>query len=72
MNDISTKSHEYQLLETSLIQKNPSNRFQQIRERESKELLDSQLFQPSQPTMLDKSISTSEKTRAGSSLKTSS
>jgi hypothetical protein len=72
MNDISIKSIEYQSLETLLIQKNPVNRLQQIKDRDAKELLDPQLFQPVPQTMLDKSISTSEKMRAGSSLKSTS
>jgi hypothetical protein len=60
MNDISRKSPEYQALETLLIQKNPSIRFQQVKERENKELLDPQLIQSS----------LTEKTRTGSSMKT--
>jgi len=60
MNDISRKSPEYQSLETLLLQKNPSIRFQQIKERENKELLDPQLIQSS----------LTDKTRIGSSIKT--
>ena len=64
---------EYQLLETLLAQKNPSIRFQQFKERESRELLDPQSIpapQQLQPTLADKTTNTSEKTRAGSSMKT--
>ncbi len=60
MNDISRKSLEYQSLETLLLQKNPSIRFQQVKERENKELLDPQLIQSS----------LTDKTRIGSSMKT--
>jgi len=60
MNDISRKSPEYQSLETLLIQKNPLIRFQQVKERENKELLDPQLIQSS----------LTEKTRTSSSMKT--
>jgi hypothetical protein len=66
MNDISSKSSEYQSLESLLVQKSPSVRFQQIRERDNKELLDAQ---PIQQTLLEKGLNIPDKTRAGSSIK---
>ncbi|CAF1247122.1 unnamed protein product [Rotaria sordida] len=72
MNDISTKSSEYQSLETLLAQKNPLYRFQQLREREAKELLDLQLIPPSQQlqqSISEKTTNISEKTRIPSSAK---
>jgi len=54
MNDISIKSPNYQLLESLLLQKNPTIRFQQIKEREAKELYDQQPIQVSQPTITEK------------------
>ncbi|CAF4330519.1 unnamed protein product, partial [Adineta steineri] len=72
MNDISIKSPDYQSLETILTQKNPSTRFQQFKERETKELLDQQSTQSSQqlqPSVPDKTTNISEKTRAGAILK---
>lgn len=72
MNEISTKSREYQSLETLLIQKNPSIRFQQYRERELKELLETQSLaatQTLQPTVAEKPTNTNEKVRSSSSLK---
>ncbi|CAF3653656.1 unnamed protein product [Adineta steineri] len=72
MNDISIKSSDYQSLETILTQKNPSTRFQQFKERETKELLDQQSTQSSQqlqPSVPDKTTNISEKTRAGTILK---
>jgi hypothetical protein len=68
MNDISTKSVEYQTLESLLIQKNPSIRFQQFKEREAKELLDS-TAQQLQATLSEKTSNALERARAGSSLK---
>jgi len=62
MNDISIKSPNYQLLETLLLQKNPTIRFQQIKEREARELYDQQPVQVLQPTI-------PEKTRISSSVK---
>jgi hypothetical protein len=62
MNDISIKSPNYQLLETLLLQKNPTIRFQQIKEREARELYDQQPVQVPQPTI-------PEKTRISSSVK---
>jgi UDP-3-O-[3-hydroxymyristoyl] glucosamine N-acyltransferase len=73
MDDISTKSSEYQSLETLLIQKSPPVRFQQVRERESKELFDAQTIHPTQqlqPSLPEKATNISEKTRIGSSVKT--
>ena len=75
MNDISTESSEYQSLETLLMQKHPSNRFQQFKERETKEMLDWQATQPTsqiQPTVPDKVVHVPEKTRTSSSLKSTS
>ena len=72
MNEISTKSTEYQSLEALLTQKNPSIRFQQYREREMKELLDLQSIPASQqlqPIVPEKSANTNEKFRSGSSMK---
>jgi hypothetical protein len=69
MNDISTKSPEYQSLETLLGQKNPLNRFQQFKERETKELLDPQSIQS---TISEKNTNISEKTRTGSNVKPTS
>ncbi len=62
MNDISNKSPIYQTLENLLLQKSPTNRFQQIKEREAKELLDQQTISASQPIIPDK-------TRVASSVK---
>jgi hypothetical protein len=62
MNDISIKSPIYQSLETILLQKNPTTRFQQIKEREAKDLYDQQTIQVSQPII-------PEKTRITSSVK---
>jgi hypothetical protein len=62
-------------LETLLSQKNPSIRFQILKERETKELLDPQSIQSSQqlqPSFSDKATNISEKTRAGSSYKSTS
>ncbi|CAF0866619.1 unnamed protein product [Rotaria sp. Silwood1] len=72
MNDISTKSPEYQSLEALLAQKSPLFRFQQFREREAKELFDLQSIQPSQQLQQpipEKTINVSEKTRVPSSAK---
>lgn len=68
MDDISTKSVEYQSLETLLMQKSPSARFQQLKERETKELLDAQ----SNQSLSDKTANNSDKMRVGSSVKTAS
>ncbi len=59
MNDISNKSPIYQTLENLLLQKSPTNRFQQIKEREAKELLDQQTISVSQPIIPDKTRVTS-------------
>lgn len=75
MNDISTRSLEYQSLENLLIQKNPSNRFQQIKDRETKELFDQQSIQTSQqlqPILPEKSTNISEKSRTNTNTKTTS
>ena len=75
MIEISMKSVEYQTLETLLQQKNPSVRFQQIKDRETKEQLDVQLTQGSQqlqPTPPEKITVASEKTRGGSTTKATS
>ncbi|CAF3483376.1 unnamed protein product [Rotaria sp. Silwood1] len=72
MNDISTKSPEYQSLEALLAQKSPLFRFQQFREREAKELFDLQSIQPSQQLQQpipEKTTNVSEKTRVPSSAK---
>jgi hypothetical protein len=71
MSEISTKSIEYQSLETLLMQKNPSIRFQQLKEREAKELHEASISIPQQfqSTLTDKLASTLDKARAGSSLK---
>ncbi len=58
MNDIPIKSSIYQSLEALLLQKNPSVRFQQIKEHEAKEFLDQQSIQV-----------IPEKTRIASSIK---
>jgi hypothetical protein len=63
MNDISVKSPIYQSLETLLLQKSPLIRFQQIKEREAKELYDQQPIQITQQTVTD------QKTRVTSSVK---
>jgi hypothetical protein len=65
MNDISIKSPIYQSLEALLLQKNPTIRFQQIKEREAKDLLDQQPVQVSQPIL-------PEKTRLPSTVKPTS
>jgi hypothetical protein len=63
-------------LETLLSQKNPSIRFQILKERETKELLDPQSIQSSQQQLQtsfsDKATNISEKIRAGSSYKSTS
>jgi len=64
-------------LETLLSQKNPSIRFQALKERETKEFLDPQSIQSSQQQQLqtsfsDKATNISEKIRAGSSYKSTS
>jgi len=62
-------------LETLLSQKNPSIRFQILKERETKELVDSQSIQSSQqlqPSFSDKATNISEKPQAGSSYKSTS
>jgi len=61
MNDIPIKSPIYQSLEAVLLQKNPSVRFQQIKEHEAKEFLDQQSIQV-----------IPEKTRIASSIKPTS
>jgi hypothetical protein len=66
MNDIPTKSPIYQSLEALLMQKSPSIRFQQFKEREAKELLDQQ--QQQQPIQPPQQI-IPEKTRAASTVK---
>lgn len=66
MNGISVKSSIYQLLESLLVQKNPSTRIQQIKEHEAKELLDQQQStQAPQQTI-------PEKQRASSSVRSTS
>ncbi|UJR20602.1 hypothetical protein I4U23_023727 [Adineta vaga] len=65
MEDIPKSSPAYQSLELLLFQKNPSYRFQQIKEYENKLLLDQQQQQQQQQPV----PSASEKTRAGSSLR---
>lgn len=65
MNEISYKSAVYLALESLLLQKNPMIRFQQIKEREAKDLYDQQPIQISQPSI-------PEKTRVSSSVKSSS
>ncbi|CAF1637777.1 unnamed protein product [Rotaria magnacalcarata] len=69
MNDISTKSSEYQSIEMLLTRKSPLLRFQQLREREPKESFDSQSIQQLQQSISEKTGNTSEKPRTGSSSK---
>ncbi|CAF4146709.1 unnamed protein product [Rotaria socialis] len=69
MNDISTKSSEYQSIEILLTQKSPLLRFQQLREREPKESFDLQSIQQLQQSISEKTANTLEKPRTGSSSK---
>lgn len=69
MNGITTNSLIYQSLENLLIQKNPSSRFQQIKDREAKDLLDQQQQQQSLQTSQQ---TIQEKTRVSSSVKSTS
>lgn len=64
MTDISNKSPTYQTLQNLLTQKSPITRFQQIKDREAKELYEQQ-NPPLPPTV------TTEKTRVSSSVKAS-
>jgi len=59
MNDISTKSSAYQTLENLLLQKSPTTRFQQIKEREAKDLHDQQSIPVAQPIVPEKNRTTS-------------
>lgn len=59
MNDLSTKSPIYQTLENLLLQKSPTARFQQIKDREAKELHDQQPISVPQPIVPEKTRSTS-------------
>jgi hypothetical protein len=59
MSDIPTKSPVYQTLENLLLQKSPTARFQQIKDREAKDLHDQQSVSGAQPVIPDKSRSTS-------------
>jgi hypothetical protein len=75
MKEISTKSSEYQTLEKLLVEKNPSTRFQHIREREVKELLDLSLppaSQSSSQVLSDRVGTTAERVRTGSTAKLNS
>ena len=59
MNDLSTKSPVYQTLQNLLLQKSPITRFQQIKEREAKELLEQQSIPVPTPIIPEKARSTS-------------
>ena len=65
MIDISNKSVAYQTLESLLLQKSPITRFQQIKDREAKDLHEQQTAPVPRPA-------STEKTRVSSSVKSSS
>ena len=65
MNAISIKSPIYQSVEKILLQKSPTLRFQQVKDRETKDISEPPPIHLSQPTI-------PEKTRTTSSAKSSS
>lgn len=69
MDDTLTTSSHYKSLETLLVQRNPIVRAQQLRERELKEQLDSQ---GASTLMSEKTTLGSDRTRTGSSVKSTS